>query len=86
MALLTQVAASEQADDEDDDSEMSIRSSQAPATDDGGKLRAVKGTVLLHVAFASKQDQELGREVLKYLKSEVELSPFATAMALSMVR
>lgn len=94
-------------EEESEESEMSIRSSQMPATDDGGRLRAVKGTVLLHISYAAKQDQvnrflaifftmacaeilvflqELGREILKFLKSEEELSPFATAVALSVVR
>lgn len=45
------------AEAEEDESDVSIRSSQAPATDDGGRLRAVKGTVLLHISFAAKQDQ-----------------------------
>ncbi|KAI9312564.1 hypothetical protein BX666DRAFT_1865743, partial [Dichotomocladium elegans] len=30
----------------------------------------MEGTVMLHVSFAIKQDQELGTELLKYLKSE----------------
>mmetsp|Transcript_29805 Transcript_29805/g.89121 ORF Transcript_29805/g.89121 Transcript_29805/m.89121 type:complete len:1366 (+) Transcript_29805:52-4149(+) len=65
------------------ESEASVRMSQVPATDDGGRLRAVKGTVLLHISYAAKQDQELGREVQKFVKAEVRLSPFALAVALS---
>lgn len=32
------------------------------------ELRAVEGTTLLHVIFAVRRDQELGREFVKYLK------------------
>ena len=32
------------------------------------QLRHVEGTVILHISFAMKQDQELGREFLKMLK------------------
>ena len=32
------------------------------------QLRHVEGTVILHVTFAMKQDQELGRELIKFLK------------------
>ena len=34
----------------------------------GDQLRHVEGTIILHITFAIKQDQELGRELLKYLK------------------
>ena len=40
--------------------------------DSGGEdtedLRSVEGTSLLHVMFAVRQDQALGREFVKYLK------------------
>lgn len=32
------------------------------------ELRSVEGTTLLHVVFAVKQDQALGREYVNYLK------------------
>ena len=32
------------------------------------ELRSVEGTTLLHVIFAVKQDQALGREYINYLK------------------
>ena len=35
---------------------------------DDAILRQTKGTIILHVTFAVKQDQEFGREFLKYLK------------------
>ena len=31
-------------------------------------LKQTKGTVIINITFAVKQDQELGREFLKYLK------------------
>jgi len=31
-------------------------------------LRHVEGTVILHVTFAVKQDQQLGREFVSYFK------------------
>ena len=31
-------------------------------------LRHTEGTIILHISFAVKQDQELGREFIKYLK------------------
>ena len=44
--------------DESEESETSLRSSQAVHShDDGSRFRAVKGTVLLHLSFATKQDQ-----------------------------
>lgn len=32
------------------------------------QLRHVEGTVILHVTFAVKQDQQLGREFVSYFK------------------
>ncbi|XP_065187448.1 Fanconi anemia group I protein-like [Sycon ciliatum] len=70
-------------------------------TDDTGKdlqaeapadLRPTQGTVILHITFAAKQDQELGREFVKTLKvcqqrsSSSVLSPFVLALALSLAR
>jgi hypothetical protein len=44
--------------EESEESETSLRSSQAVHShDDGSRFRAVKGTVLLHLSFATKQDQ-----------------------------
>lgn len=31
-------------------------------------MRAIEGTTLLHIMFAVRRDQELGREFIKYLK------------------
>lgn len=31
-------------------------------------LRQIEGTVILHITQAVKQDQELGKELIKYLK------------------
>lgn len=32
------------------------------------QLRHMEGTVILHITFAAKQDQDLGKEFIKYLK------------------
>ena len=32
------------------------------------QLRHMEGTVILHITFAVKQDQDLGKEFIKYLK------------------
>ena len=37
------------------------------------RLRPTEGTVILHMMFAMKQDQDLGRDFLKYLKVGLEL-------------
>ncbi|XP_014667582.1 PREDICTED: Fanconi anemia group I protein-like isoform X2 [Priapulus caudatus] len=52
------------------------------------QLRQVEGTVSLYIIFTIKQDQELGREYIKYLKANQQspsriLSPFNVALALS---
>ncbi|XP_053406526.1 Fanconi anemia group I protein-like [Mercenaria mercenaria] len=55
-------------------------------------LRHTEGTVILHISFAVKQHQDLGREFLKCLKgyqncsATKTLSPFSLAMALSLAR
>ncbi|VDI13191.1 fanconi anemia group I protein [Mytilus galloprovincialis] len=55
-------------------------------------LRHTEGTVILHISFAVKQDQELGREFIKLLKSNQMrsaaqvLSPFNFALALCLAR
>ncbi|XP_065071126.1 Fanconi anemia group I protein-like [Rhopilema esculentum] len=52
-------------------------------------LKQTKGTVIIHVTFAVKQDQELGREFLKYLKAsrkgkeQDKLTPFNVSLALA---
>lgn len=50
------------------------------------QLRPVQGTIIHHMTAAAKQDQELGREIIKYLKQDIELTPFATALALALSR
>ena len=32
------------------------------------QLRHMEGTIILHMTFAVKQDQDLGKEFLKYMK------------------
>ncbi|CAC5388853.1 FANCI [Mytilus coruscus] len=55
-------------------------------------LRHTEGTIILHISFAVKQDQELGREFIKLLKSNQMrsaaqvLSPFNFALALCLAR
>eukprot|EP00040_Diaphanoeca_grandis_P036746 m.235879 g.235879 ORF g.235879 m.235879 type:complete len:1292 (-) comp33672_c0_seq1:320-4195(-) len=73
----------------DDDEEMTcsfVDPADASSSIGSEALRPIQGTIILHVSFAAKQDQELGREILKYLKSDIELGPFATALALSLSR
>ncbi|KAK2176099.1 hypothetical protein NP493_683g02030 [Ridgeia piscesae] len=56
------------------------------------QLQQIEGTVILHVTFAIKLNQELGRELVKYLKAQQQLSgsqalaPFSVALALSVSR
>ncbi|ELU05346.1 hypothetical protein CAPTEDRAFT_103113, partial [Capitella teleta] len=51
-------------------------------------LHLIEGTVLLHMKFAVKQDQELGKAFVKILKSEglENASAFSLALALSIAR
>uniref|UniRef100_A0A8C7K5R2 FA complementation group I n=1 Tax=Oncorhynchus kisutch TaxID=8019 RepID=A0A8C7K5R2_ONCKI len=50
-------------------------------------LRHVEGTAILHIVFAVRLDQELGREFLKSVKgSQGELCPFSIALLLSVAR
>eukprot|EP01134_Creolimax_fragrantissima_P002162 CFRG2162T1 len=48
-------------------------------------LRHVEGTTLLHMSFAIKQDQDLGRDFLKHLKTNPNtlLTPFSIAVCLA---
>lgn len=55
------------------------------------QLRHMEGTVILHVTFAVKQDQELGKEFVKYLKTCQTtpgsiLTPFNIALVLSIAQ
>lgn len=52
------------------------------------ELSAVQSTVILHFSFAVKQDQELGTELLKHMKSGklAFLSPFSLTCLLTMAR
>lgn len=57
------------------------------ASGDEQLLRHIEGTVLLHLQFAIKQDQELGRAFLKVFKSEnFPLTSFTVALLLSVAR
>ncbi|XP_022096600.1 Fanconi anemia group I protein-like [Acanthaster planci] len=55
-------------------------------------LRHMEGTVIFHVTFTVKQDQDLGREFIKFLKAGLMsdttaiLSPFTVALALSIAQ
>ncbi|XP_007944281.1 Fanconi anemia group I protein [Orycteropus afer afer] len=57
-----------------------------------GELRHVEGTIILHIVFAIKLDRDLGRELLKHLKTGQQgdpnknLCPFTTALLLSVTR
>ncbi|KAJ8317546.1 hypothetical protein KUTeg_005450 [Tegillarca granosa] len=57
--------------------------------DSSDTLRYTEGTIILHISFAIKQDQELGREFIKFLKSGQQrnaasvLTSFNCALALS---
>ncbi|XP_069078793.1 Fanconi anemia group I protein isoform X1 [Pleurodeles waltl] len=56
------------------------------------QLRHVEGTVILHIVFAIKLDQDLGRELVKYLKAGQQgdtskiICPFSVALLLSVAR
>ncbi|XP_029430522.1 Fanconi anemia group I protein [Rhinatrema bivittatum] len=56
------------------------------------QLRHVEGTAILHLIFAIKLDQDLGRELIKYLKLGQQndaskiLCPFSVALLLSVAR
>ncbi|XP_078588448.1 Fanconi anemia group I protein-like [Branchiostoma floridae x Branchiostoma japonicum] len=56
------------------------------------QLCHMEGTIILHITFAIKQDQDLGREFVKFLKAGQQgsltkiLSPFNVALALSVAR
>ncbi|XP_077174007.1 Fanconi anemia group I protein isoform X2 [Paroedura picta] len=56
------------------------------------QLRHVEGTVILHIVLAINLDRDLGKELLKYLKSEQQrdpskaLCPFSVTVLLSMAR
>ncbi|CAG8439164.1 9995_t:CDS:10 [Ambispora gerdemannii] len=51
-------------------------------------LSLIEGTVIIHITFAVKQDQELGAEYIKYVKSgkTMYLTPFNIACLLSIAR
>ncbi|KAM9183783.1 Fanconi anemia group I protein isoform 1-T1 [Dugong dugon] len=57
-----------------------------------GELRHVEGTIILHIVFAIKLDRDLGRELLKHVKtgqhgdSSKNLCPFTIALMLSVTR
>ncbi|XP_006885289.1 PREDICTED: Fanconi anemia group I protein [Elephantulus edwardii] len=57
-----------------------------------GELRHVEGTVILHIVFAIKLDRDLGKELLKHLKTGQQgdhsknLYPFTIALLLSVTR
>lgn len=52
------------------------------------ELSAIESTVILHFNFAVKQDQELGTELLKHIKSgkTAYISSFALACLMTMAR
>ncbi|OWF38448.1 Fanconi anemia group I protein-like [Mizuhopecten yessoensis] len=53
-------------------------------------VRHIEGTIILHVSFATKLDHNLGKEFIKFLKSQQQgcttqvLAPFNLALALSL--
>ncbi|XP_007479412.1 Fanconi anemia group I protein isoform X2 [Monodelphis domestica] len=58
-----------------------------------GELRHVEGTIILHIVFAIKLDRELGRELMKLLKTGQQqgdanktICPFSIALLLSVAR
>ncbi|KAH0620036.1 hypothetical protein JD844_014548 [Phrynosoma platyrhinos] len=56
------------------------------------QLRHVEGTIILHIVLAINLDQDLGKELIKYLKIEQQgdpssaLCPFSVTVLLSMAR
>ncbi|CAG8499966.1 11646_t:CDS:10 [Paraglomus brasilianum] len=59
-----------------------------PSSSTFSQVSHIEGTVLIHFCFAVKQDQELGVELIKYIKSEKSsgLTPFNLACLLSVAR
>ncbi|XP_031554270.1 Fanconi anemia group I protein-like [Actinia tenebrosa] len=55
------------------------------------QLRHMEGTIILHITFAIKQDQNLGKELIKFLKASQSspgkiLTPFTVALSLSVAQ
>ncbi len=50
------------------------------------RLRSMEGTVILNLTFAIQQDQELGKLLVKHLKTNSGLTSFRLALALSLAR
>ncbi|XP_071497957.1 Fanconi anemia group I protein-like [Diadema antillarum] len=56
------------------------------------QLRHTEGTIIVHITFSIKQDQDLGREFIKFLKAGQQrdcstvLAPFSVALALSVAQ
>ncbi|CAG8554981.1 4990_t:CDS:10 [Paraglomus occultum] len=59
-----------------------------PSSSTFSQVSHIEGTVLIHLCFAVKQDQELGVELIKYIKSKKSsaLTPFNLACLLSVAR
>ncbi|KAJ3299522.1 hypothetical protein HK104_008618 [Borealophlyctis nickersoniae] len=51
-------------------------------------LARTEGTIILHITFAIKQDQELGQELLKWMKTgdTHTMTPFTVSLLLAMAR
>jgi Fanconi anemia group I protein len=71
---------------EEESEVMSVAVTNDDAVLTADRLRPVQGTCILHITFAAKQDQELGREFTKYLKSGPRLTTFSLALALALSR
>lgn len=86
-SLLEQLGVLEQqsVDAEAASADTDVVSSQ-PSTSPLGVLRPIQGTVMLHIVFSVKQDQELGKEVMRVIKTNPNLPPFSMALALSCSR
>ncbi|XP_008118382.2 Fanconi anemia group I protein isoform X1 [Anolis carolinensis] len=62
------------------------------ATVPADQLRHVEGTIVLHIVLAINLDQDLGKELIKYLKAEQQgdpsraLCPFSVTILLSMAK
>jgi Fanconi anemia group I protein len=68
--------------------EITISSSGKSTNKQAIDFNRVEGTIIVHMCFAIKQDQELGTEFLKYIKKHKSraLNPFTLACMLSMAR
>ncbi|CAG8563078.1 2562_t:CDS:10 [Ambispora leptoticha] len=74
--------------EEDEGSGQKGKEPEASSLSSFVNLSLIEGTVIIHITFAVKQDQELGAEYIKYVKSgkTMYLTPFNIACLLSIAK